>query len=95
VTERTIVDHHRFDTLTRALASGASRRVLLVRLTPGVLMALPLLGNDDAAAKPCPPCRKKKRGKCRKKRPDGTPWGRWPVPERALRSQCLHLGLPR
>jgi hypothetical protein len=70
------VDDDRFDTLTRALTSAASRRDLLARLTPGLLATLPLaLGNDDAVAKPCPPCRKRKKGKCGKKRSDGTPCG--------------------
>lgn len=70
------MNRDRFDTLSRALASGASRRGLLARLTTGVLAALPLaLGNDEAEAKPCPPCRKKKRGTCKQKRPNGTACG--------------------
>jgi hypothetical protein len=68
------MDHDRFDTVTRALAAGASRRGLLTRLTMGVLAALLLArGSHDVEAKPCPPCRKKKKGRCKGRKPNGTP----------------------
>jgi hypothetical protein len=70
------MEDDRFDALTRALATVASRRDQLRRLRTGTLLALPLaVGNDAARASACPPCRKKKRGRCRKKRPDGAPCG--------------------
>jgi hypothetical protein len=69
------MDHDRFDTLTRNLVRAASRRGLLSRFASSALAAMLFTPGDEAAAKSCPPCRKKKRGRCRKKRPDGTPCG--------------------
>ncbi len=59
--KRTTMDHDHFDALTRHLAA-VSRRQLLARLTLGAL-AIPTLavGGDSAAAKQCPPCRRKRR----------------------------------
>jgi hypothetical protein len=68
------MDGSRFDTLTRSLSLAGSRR----RALGGVLLgALSLLGSQtvqEAAKKkkPCPPCKKRKQGKCKKKLPDGT-----------------------
>ena len=62
-----------FDALTRHIAATVSRR-LLIRLTPGMVAAHTLASIDDAAGGSCP-CRKKKKGRCRKKRPDGRPCG--------------------
>ena len=58
------------DVLARGLAHGASRRGLL-------LGSLGLLARrtDEVAAKkkPCPPCKRRKQGKCRANLPDSTP----------------------
>jgi hypothetical protein len=67
------VDDARFDSLARALAIAAPRRYLLTWLLPGAMSAP--LPAAVGAAKSCPPCRKRKRGKCRKHRPDGSPCG--------------------
>ena len=67
------MDASRFDIIARSLGAAGSRRRALGGLLVG---ALGLFGSqaDDAAAKkkPCPPCKKRKAGKCKKKRPDGT-----------------------
>src|SRR5687768_13634704 len=67
------MDGSTFDALTRTLTIAGSRRHTLGGLLAG---ALGLLGSrpEDAAAKkkPCPPCKKRKKGKCKKKLPDGT-----------------------
>ena len=67
------MDGSHIDALARRLAATASRRGLLARLAPGLTATATLA--SDGAAKSCPPCRKNKRGRCRKKRPDGTPCG--------------------
>ena len=67
------MDHHRFDTLTRSLTTTGSRRRALIMALSGALGVLGLVHADDAAAaKKCPPCKKRKQGKCKKKLPDGT-----------------------
>lgn len=69
------MDGSHFDALVRCLAATDSRRDLLARLTPGLVAAVTLASGDGVAARSCPPCRKKKNGRCRKKRPDGAPCG--------------------
>jgi hypothetical protein len=70
------MDATRFDNLLRALFSESSRRHIVAGFINGLLGMIALtLGGDEAQAKRCPPCRKKKKGKCKKKRPDGTPCG--------------------
>jgi hypothetical protein len=67
------MDGSAFDHLTRTLATAGSRR----RALGGVLAgAFGLLGVrvEEAAArkkKPCPPCKKRKHGKCKANVPDG------------------------
>jgi hypothetical protein len=58
------------DDLARGLAHGASRRGLLLGS-----LGLLVRRTDEVAAKkkPCPPCKKRKHGKCKKKLPNGTP----------------------
>jgi hypothetical protein len=68
------MDAHHFDALARSLSLPGSRRSVLGGLLLG---ALGLLGTrtDKAAAKkkkPCPPCKKRKQGKCKGVLPDGT-----------------------
>jgi hypothetical protein len=67
------MDADRFDALSRSLMTAGTRRRALVALS-GVLglvlgMASPL---GAPAKKRCPPCKKRKIGKCKKKLPDGT-----------------------
>lgn len=62
-----------FDTMTRRLSLASSRR----RALGGVLLgALGLVGMDaeptTAKKKPCPPCKKRKKGKCKGTLPDGS-----------------------
>src|SRR5688572_9014016 len=67
------MDDSRFDSLTRTLSTAGSRRHTLGGLLAG---AFGLLGTQTeqvaAKKKPCPPCKKRKQGKCKKKLPDGT-----------------------
>ncbi|MGH2616581.1 MAG: hypothetical protein ACRDJC_15175 [Thermomicrobiales bacterium] len=88
------MDASRFDSLTRSLVERFSRRGLLrgplVAVAGGAagmvdLVAIP----DEAAARKCPPCRRKKRGRCRKKRPDGTPCGAGKTCQRGACAPCL------
>lgn len=64
------MDPNHFDTLTRALTSAHSRRGALATALAGVLATL---GADHIAAKKkaCPPCKKRKTGKCKGTLPDG------------------------
>ena len=65
------MERERFDTLVRLLATTPSRRQAV-----GALLGAALAGRAAATgAKSCGPCRKRKRGRCRRKRPDGTPCG--------------------
>jgi hypothetical protein len=58
------------DDLARGLAHGASRRGLLLGS-----LGLLVRRTDEVAAKkkPCPPCKKRKHGKCKANLPDSTP----------------------
>jgi hypothetical protein len=65
------------DALARSLTTAGFGRRALAGLFAGALgPALGASSADEAAAakkkKPCPPCKKRKHGKCKKKRPDGT-----------------------
>ena len=67
------MDAHRFDNLVKSLRTRRS----FVGLVAGFGV---LLGVDDEAAaktckKKCGPCKRCKKGKCRLKKPDGTPCG--------------------
>lgn len=68
------MDAFRFDTLTRFLRTSGSRRHALGGLL-GSLLGLGRSRREATAAKkkPCPPCKKRKKGKCKKKLPNGTP----------------------
>ena len=66
------MDDLHFDTLIRQLTPALTRRGLGPLATLGLSG---LLAPDAAEArkkKPCPPCKKRKQGKCGKKLPDGT-----------------------
>jgi hypothetical protein len=63
-----------FDALVRALSDGSATRRTLSRGLAGALMAGGLIAfgwQDGDAKKRCPPCRRRKKGKCRKSLPDG------------------------
>jgi hypothetical protein len=67
------MDGSRFDRLVVALTTTGSRRRALGGLLAG---ALGVIGSPaehaPAKKKPCPPCKKRKAGTCKKKLPDGT-----------------------
>ena len=80
------MDAKQFDSLTRSLYSWSTRRRLVAGLIGG-LLASPLLGGAaDVAARRCPPCRRRKEGRCRKKRRNGTPCG---VGKTCQRGRCV------
>ncbi len=62
-----------FDRLTQVLASTGSRRQALVGTLAVVLGTLDQNTAGAKKKKPCPPCKKRKKGKCKGKVPDGTP----------------------
>jgi hypothetical protein len=62
------MDAFRFDAVARFVAGSSSRRSLL-----GLGAALGASLTAEVEAKKCSPCRKKKRGKCRRRKPNGTP----------------------
>lgn len=65
---------NRFDTLTRSLTVRHSRRhATRVLLGLGLAARGESVLTPEAEAKRCPPCRKKRNGKCRGKKPNGTP----------------------
>jgi hypothetical protein len=67
------MDTSRFDTLTRTLTSAGSRRRALVALSGVFGLAMGMASTQDSEAKKkCPLCKKRKNGKCKKNRPDGT-----------------------
>lgn len=68
------MDADRFDQLARLWhAPGSRRRLIQNLLGLGLGARVSALAAEPSAAKSCPPCRKKKRGKCKKKKPNGTP----------------------
>src|SRR5688572_9355878 len=68
------MDAERFDSLARSFTAVPTRRRALVATLGGALGVLGLVHPDETAGKkkPCPPCKKRKQGKCKKKLPDGT-----------------------
>ena len=94
------MDAPRFDAFSRALSAPPTRRGalrVLGSLAAGALLGR--LGPVDLAAKrkgkPCPPCRKKKHGKCKGQRADGTPCGtgktcQWWLYNAAAHEQMLY-----
>src|SRR5687768_15838555 len=64
------MDADRFDALSRSLTDARSRRTALASLLGGTLGLVGL--TKTAAKKTCPPCKKRKKGKCKKKKPDGS-----------------------
>jgi hypothetical protein len=68
------MDDPRFDALARSLVSAGSRRRALTGLVTSTLGLLGARTEADAAKKkkPCAPCKKRKKGKCKANLPDGT-----------------------
>jgi hypothetical protein len=67
------MDARRFDTLARSLTAAGSRRRALAALGGALSLVFSAPAVQDAAAKKkCPPCKKRKLGKCKGKKPDGT-----------------------
>ena len=67
------MDSDRFDTMTRILHNARARRNALVTLL-GLSGSVGFSLAETVAAKKkksCPPCKKRKKGKCKKKLPDG------------------------
>jgi hypothetical protein len=69
------MDADRFDALSRSLTASGSRRHAVAAFLGGVLgSAVGAASIDEATAKKkCPPCKKRKQGRCKGKKPDGTP----------------------
>lgn len=67
------MDGSTFDTFTRSLTMAGSRRHALTGLLAGTLGLLASQVQTAAAKKkkPCPPCKKRKKGKCKGTLPDG------------------------
>jgi hypothetical protein len=69
------MDAERFDTLARIISTAGSRRRAVATAVGGALTLFGLVDSHEAAAKKkkaCPPCKKRKKGKCKGKLPDGT-----------------------
>ncbi len=68
------MDANRFDALLRTLSERSSRRGIVPALVSvGFGTTLGLGQSSRTGAKQCPPCRKKKQGKCKRRKPDGAP----------------------
>src|SRR5215217_8689977 len=68
------MDGTRADTLARSLTAAGSRRGALAVLSGALGLILGASSIDEAEAKKkCPPCRKRKHGTCKRKKPNGTP----------------------
>ncbi len=68
------MDEIRFDRLARTLTTAGSRRRALAALSSGLALATGATSpHETEAKKKCPPCKKPKKGKCKGKKPDGTP----------------------
>jgi hypothetical protein len=65
------MDDFRFDALARTFTHARSRRAVLGTLLAGTLGLLDLA--DTSAKKRCPPCKKRKHGRCTGKQPNDTP----------------------
>jgi hypothetical protein len=69
------MDASNFDRLTRNLTFAGSRRRALAGLLIGAFRFLGIrseeVGAKNKRKKPCPPCKKRKKGKCKATLPDG------------------------
>ncbi len=76
-TEEAAMDHNRFDVIAKTIGARVSRRTGIGLLLGGSLAgSLPAPRADAKKNKPCPPCKKRKKGKCTAKEPNGTPCSR-------------------
>ena len=66
------MDGTRFDSLTRILTDSRSRRGALASLLGGTLGLVGLTQTEARKKKPCPPCKKRKHGKCKANLPNGS-----------------------
>lgn len=66
------MDADRFDAVSRAVSDAASRRTLLGLAVATVLGGQGIASVEAKKKKPCPPCKKRKKGKCKGLLPDGT-----------------------
>ena len=69
------MDGDSFDTLARSLTTSRSRRRLtrtILSLAFSSAAAASTLEQTAAKKKPCPPCKKRKKSKCKANLPDGT-----------------------
>ena len=66
------MDAPRFDSLTRRLSLGLNRRSLGLLLALSLPPQIPLSAAAAKKKKACPPCKKRKNGKCKGTLPDGT-----------------------
>src|SRR5215216_22621 len=64
------MDDSRFDALARTFTHARSRRAVLGTLLAGTLGLFELA--ETTATKRCPPCKKRRHGRCTGKRPNGT-----------------------
>jgi hypothetical protein len=74
------VEASRFDLLSRVVSAQPTRRgiaaAVLLLATGGLTQESALtVEAKEKKKKPCPPCRKRKKGKCKKALPDGTQCG--------------------
>ena len=84
------MDGTAFDSLARFLVGAASRRGFAARLAAGLLAPALALADSDARAKRCGPCRRKNRkGRCKRKRPNGTPCGADKTCQQGACAACL------
>jgi hypothetical protein len=62
-----------FDIFSRILAAASSRRSVTAAVGGALTFALAAASGEEVAAKKkCPPCKKRKQGRCKGKKPDGT-----------------------
>jgi len=66
------MDGSTFDRLARSLRMAGSRRRALAGLLGSAVALLGAQAEDAAAKKKCAPCKKRKQGTCKGKKPDGT-----------------------
>jgi hypothetical protein len=66
------MDAARFDAFSRSLTALGSRRSALATALAGGLGTLTIVSTEAKKKKKCSPCKKRKKGKCKKNKPDGT-----------------------
>jgi hypothetical protein len=66
------MDATRFDALTRRITAGLSRHRSIGHLAPLGLLGFASPNEVEAKKKKCPPCKQRKKGKCKTNLPDGT-----------------------